>query len=263
MKAAGARSTTASLLGTRKARGPLATGVTRSARRAGAAALLVALAACDPYVQGNGVYFEESRNVGTFTGLHVEDGIVATVSVNPVSQASSVLVSGDANVVPWIETEIEQDATYGAILHVSISQDFEKTIPPSTVIQLPQFRYVLARQGSKVTATGASAPLFTVDGSEGSQIELVGPGGIGGDVPAGTALDVTLATGSRLVAKWYIVTNAADVALSGASVAEIHSDGGVVGSVTGQSRLDNRFGTGSCAGVTKDATSSVDCDDGS
>ncbi|HEY6098390.1 MAG TPA: DUF2807 domain-containing protein, partial [Anaeromyxobacter sp.] len=77
-----------------------------------AAALLSvagALAGCQPYVQGNGVYREERRNdLGAFTGVHLEDGIEATVTAGIAQQM--VTVSGDANVLPYIETEVRTEA---------------------------------------------------------------------------------------------------------------------------------------------------------
>jgi len=55
-------------------------------------------------VNGNGSFLEEPRQVAPFVGIAVDLGIEATVEVGP---AQSVKLSGDANLVPDIETSVE------------------------------------------------------------------------------------------------------------------------------------------------------------
>lgn len=235
-------------------RGAGATPLPRSAHRVATWALLAAaLAGCDPYVQGNGVYLEERRSgLAPFVGLHLEDGIEATVTAH--AEAQGVLVSGDANVVPYIRTEVQVDGGR-AVLHVFISQQFGRTIPPRAAIEAPAFEYVLATQGSRAHVRDAATPSFTVVADQGSTLDLAGPGG----VAAGESISVELASGAVLDATFYPVSQSASVELSGASIARLHSDGPVTGTVANASELDNLSGTGDCAAVVRDETSKVRC----
>ncbi len=235
--------------------GGRATPLARSVLRAGAAALLaLALGGCDTFVQGNGVYFEEIREgVPSFVGLHVEDGIQATVTAQAASQR--VLVSGDANVVPHIRTEVKVDGGL-PVLHVFIAENFDKTIPPGAVIEVPSFEYVLATQGARVRVANAGTAIFTVVADQGSALEVSGRNGVD---PAGETIEVYLSSGAVLDATRYPVSATATVDLGGASTARLHSDGPVTGTVANASLLQNLYGTGHCAGVVKDDTSTVTC----
>jgi hypothetical protein len=232
-----------------------ATPLARSILRSGAAALLaLALAGCDPYVQGNGVYYEESRNdVAPFVGLHVEDGIAVTVTAQAAAQ--SVLVGGDANVVPYIRTEVRMDGGR-PVLHVLIPEQFDRTIPPLAVIAAPSFEYVRATQGARVSVWDAGTAIFTAVADQGSWLRVDGKSGVD---PAGETIEVALASGAVLDATRYPVSQTASVELSGASNARLHSDGPVTGTVADASVLDNLYGTGDCAAVVKDASSQVSC----
>lgn len=226
----------------------------RSTRRLGLALALAAgaLAACEPFLQGNGVYREERRpDVGPFTGVHVESGIDAAVTAGVADR--SVTVSGDDNVVPYIETEVRTDSGL-QVLHVWVSKAFVGTIPPRAVIEVPSLEYAFATQSSRVSGKSLAASSFEVVADQSSTVVLEGAA-----VPAGESLDVRLATGAVLSATAYAVSGGAEVQLSGGSVARIRSDGPVSGTVTGGSVLENLQGTGSCAGVTADGNSTLSC----
>lgn len=255
MEALGAGVPTSSALSSPSTCSGRATPLARSVLRSGAAALLaLGLAACDTFVQGNGIYYEEYRDdVAPFVGLHVEDGIQATVTAQAAAQR--VLVSGDATVVPYIHTEVKMDGGR-PVLHVFIPEPFDKTIPPATVIEVPSFEYVVATQGARVRVGNAGTAIFTVVADQGSAIQLSGRSGVD---PAGETIEVELASGAVLDATRYPVSNTAAVDLSGASAARLHSDGPVTGTVANASLLDNLYGTGHCAGVSKDDTSTVTC----
>jgi hypothetical protein len=100
-----------------------------------------------------------------------------------------------------------------------------------------------------VEASEIAADRFTVEAHEGSQVKLVG---------AADSIEVTLASGGRLDARGFHV-DGAEVALSGASLAQLCSDGPVTGTVVGSSVLDNLLGEGTCAGVSSDPTSQLHC----
>jgi hypothetical protein len=232
------------------------TGRARAARRLGAALAAVALAACEPYVQGNGVYLEEDRSgsVGPFVGLRVEDGIQATVTDGAAAQG--VLVSGDANVVPYIKAEVKTIEIRGAplaVLHVTLDppgDEYGVTIPPRAVVRATDLRYVAAAEASKVNAFDAATTAMVVDGHGGSEVTLRGAGG--------ESLHATLVSAS-LDAGSYAV-DLAEVSLAASSRAELHAQVTVTGAAQGASAVDNLLGTGTCD-VTLDATSTLACHD--
>lgn len=253
MEALPARGPTSRALGFPSARLPGATPVPRSTRLLAAALALVAgaLAACEPFVQGNGVYREERRDVGPFTGVHVESGVEATVAAGVTDQ--SVTVSGDANVVPYIMAEVRTESGL-QVLHVWISKAFVGAIPPRAVIEVPSLQYAFATQSSRVNGKSLAAASFEVVADQGSNVVLEGA-----VLPAGESIDVRLATGAVLNATAYGVSAGAEVQLSGGSIARLHSDGSVSGTVTGGSLLENLQGAGSCAAVAVDGTSTLSC----
>lgn len=217
-----------------------------SARLAGLLALVLgalAAAGCSPYVQGNGVYGEEVRTPAeTFTGVQVEDGMEATVVAGAAAQR--VVVSGDANLLPYIETAVITDQGSGPVLHVSI--DFHggsgsPTIPPRVVVSLAELRYLQAADDSHATATGVATPLLTLEAHGKSDLLVSGAGGLRVEV---------IASESAVDAGSYPVSEGALVDLSAGSRAELQSDGPVAGTVRGGCTLDNLLGAGSCAGVT-------------
>jgi Putative auto-transporter adhesin, head GIN domain len=251
MEPAATRVPTSSAVGSARACVAGATRMARSARGLRAAALLAgALAGCEPYVQGNGVYHEERRPTGAFTGVHVGSGIDATVTAGAPS--GSVTVSGDANVVPYIEAEVRTDSGR-EVLFLQVSRVFSGTIPARAVIEIPALEYAFATDGAKVTGKRVAAASFQVVADRGSNVVLEGAA-----TPAGDTVYVRLGTGALLDATAY-VSGGATVQLSGGSIARLHSDGAVNGTVTDGSLVDNFQGAGSCAGIVADGASRLNC----
>jgi hypothetical protein len=245
---------TSAPLGSPSLRGGSATPPRRRARPFGVALLAgLALAGCEPYVQGNGVFLEEDRSssFGPFTGLHVEDGIRVTLTANVEQQ--SVRVSGDANLLPYVTTEIRQENVHGQatkVLHLSIdAKDYDPAIPVIAVLDVSAVRYLSASQGSRIDARGAAATEMIVDARERSSVLLAGTGG--------SALRATL-DAAEVDAGSYPV-DVANVSLTNQSRIELHADVGVFGSAQGKSQVDNLLGDGSCAAVTVDAESTRLC----
>jgi hypothetical protein len=229
------------------------TGRARAARLLGTV-LAGALAACEPYVQGNGVYLEEDRSGGVvpFVGVRVEDGIQATVTDGAAAQ--TVVVSGDANVVPYIKAEVRTIEVRGAqlaVLHLTLDppgDDYGVTIPPRAVVRATELGYVAAAEASKVNAFDAATAAMVVDGHGGSEVTLRGPGG--------ESLHATLVA-AALDAGSYAV-DLAEVSLAAGSRAELHAQVTVTGEAQGASAVDNLLGTGTCD-VTLDETSTLAC----
>ncbi len=250
-------SRTVSALGTSRNRGGRATALPRSARGArgllAAAALALALG-CNPEVQGNGVYLEQSRTTGDFQGLEIRDGVAAHVTAG---QALSVKVIGDANVVPNITTEVFDPEPVGTamirVLHVVVGFAYQATIPPAVIITVPEFRYVKAEGASPVEVKRAAADLFTVRAKGSAQVTLVGAAGRSGDL-----LDVVLSNQTLLDATQY-PTSGAFVELHDKGTAKLHSNGPVTGSLFDSSRLDNLLGSGDCTSVAVEGTATRIC----
>lgn len=219
---------------------------TRIAARARAGPLLVLggalallLGACEPYVEGNGVWREETRDVGaSFVGLAVEDGIQATVTAG--APAQEVKVSGDENLLDYVETVVKDRAGFGAVLEVRVTSTYDSKNPLKVTVAVPVIAYVAAADASPVTVAEASAPLFTVDARDGSNVVLSGPGG--------EELELVLAGGQRggahIDARSYPVDEAR-VALTSGSRAEVRAAISVEGTAAGGSRLEN-LGAGAC-----------------
>jgi len=254
MQAEAARARTSPALRSSRARGASATPLPRSARRLGVAALLVAALACRPYVQGNGVFLEEDRSpsVGPFTGVHVEDGIDATVTSGAATQ--SVVVSGDANVVKYVKTEVKTETVRGVavgVLHVSVDVpggEFETTIPIRAVIRVRALGFAAASEDARIDVADAATPELVIEARGGSQVSVRGLGG--------TSLYATL-DAAALDAGSYAVSFA-EVNLTAKSFAQLRADVTVTGSVQGASTVENLLGTGVCD-VTKDEASTVRC----
>lgn len=252
MRVVGARLHTRSALGSSRERGAGATPPPRSARSAGFAALaLLALAACEPYVQGNGVYLEENRTPEgvVLVGLHVEDGLEVAVTSGAAQQ--HVTVSGDANLVEYIVTDV-QDEGGGAVLHLRIDAPggWSSTIPPRAVVRLVQLEYLLVRGDSQVSVADAAAPLLTILASEGSDVDVAGAGGAAIAVTASSAI---------VDAGAYPVTEGASVDLSEGARVELRSDAEVTGTVRSACTLDNLLGAGSCVSVVVEGDGTLLC----
>jgi hypothetical protein len=234
------------------------------ARGLAAAAALALVAGCNPYVQGNGVYAEEDRTgtVGEFAGLQIESGDIRggdrLSAVVTSGEARSVRVTGDANLVREIVTEVESEfvgTTTIQVLHVRISLEdqYDPTIGLQVAISIPSFSFVRAEGASTVQVKRAGAPVFTVDASGSSSVTVTGAEGHIGDL-----IDATLANDTLLDATNY-PTARARVDLSGKGTAKLHSNGPVTGTAANDSLLDNLLGTGDCNGVVVSGSATKLC----
>jgi hypothetical protein len=201
---------------------------------------LATLAACDPLLQGNGVYAERPVRVGSFIGLWASNGVGAAVTVAGGAE-QSVTITGDENLVAdhirWELVDPEPQgitSAAGKVLHVYVSPaDFVPVIPPRVVITRPDLAFVRGDDGASLEVKRAIGSTATAG-------------------PLAAALD-----GASLDARAY-PTSGAVVVLTAGSRAQLHSDGPVTGSVSADSRLDNTLGAGHCL-VTPAGPESVTC----
>jgi hypothetical protein len=206
----------------------------RSLWKGVALASLCALAACKTYVNGNGVYDEELRDAGPFVGIAVDLGVLADVEVG---EATSVLISGDANLIPDIETRVED----GVLVVGTWLDGFDPSLPLRLAVTTPYLEIARAAGASDLEVFGAEVSVsFEARAVERSAIHLAGAGG--------PALAATLEGGSHLEASNFPAGEAA-VSLGGGSVAELRVSGEVTGTLSGGSDL-RIYGGGNCSLVT-------------
>lgn len=202
--------------------------------RAVALALLALGAACTPEIQGSGVFHEETRSVPPFVGVKVDDPLLASISIGPEQR---VRVSGDANVVLQLETEVHTDAVRQLrVLELRVTDDFTPVHPLRVDVTVPELRLLDAEDAATVSADGVSAEELEVEASDGSVVRLAGPGG--------AHLEASLSGGSHLDASAYPVATAT-VALTGGARAELLASGVVEGTAAPGCVVEN-LGAGLC-----------------
>ncbi len=231
----------ARILGVPRGRRLGATALPRSARVLGALALAAAALACDPYVQGNGVYLEVVRDPGPFAGVHVDDRIEVTASV-VAGDVHTVRVSSDANVLDYVRTEVQAVDVRGesvGVLRIWVDEPgagVDPTIPIRAVIEGGSLRYLDAIRASRLEARDVAAPDLDVSGSEGADVVVKGLGG--------TTLHATLADATADLGAWAV--QYADVMLTGRSSLDLRASLTVAGEAHGTSTLENLDPAGVC-----------------
>ena len=197
---------------------------------------LLALAGCDSYVHGNGVYGQEARSVPAFGGVSIGLGILGTVRSG--ASETAVTISGDANVLQYIKTEVVD-----GILTTRLSgvDDFDSDHPIQLVVATPQLAYAEGYEGawvsvSSITETGT----FTGRAREGSALVLSGA-----DLVEATLLSLSAAGTSAIDAVAYPAIDAS-ATLSGGSRAQVTLTGTATGTLSDGSTL-TIHGGGACA----------------
>lgn len=235
------RARTCGPLGTSSNRGADAT--VRRRGRAGrpvagllAAVALVGAAGCDYRESGNGKYYEAPIHPADFAGVRTEDGIDAVITISSTA-TQTVILTGDENIVKdnlrWSVDPEQVGSTSIQILHVWASPRFDPVIPARVVVTRPS--------------------LALVGGEGGVDLQISGTPGWTAPGPLHVELD-----GATLTASDYAVDGAV-VELERGSLAVLHSDGPVGGTVAADSQLDNRRGSGSCAAVATSGSGNVRC----
>jgi len=201
---------------------------------------------CERWVVGDGVFAESARNVATFTGLRVENGIEVNVASGAGSQA--VRVSGDENVLQYVKTTVVDDPLGPTLSVKTTVHHVESTHPLLVTVDVQAFDHVEADDGARVSVENATAGTFTVWANEGASVELAGSGG--------AHLDATVSGSARLDARSWVAGDAR-VALVDGGEALLHVDGDVTGTVGSRAMLEND-GEGPCQ-VTSSSDATIDC----
>ncbi|QDE69199.1 head GIN domain-containing protein [Myxococcus xanthus] len=211
--------------------------IAKSGAWVGTALLAVALTACSsgPFVEGNGRVVESEREIPSFDEVVVNDGISATVVVDP-AQPASVIVEGDSNLVSLMRTEVLS----GAMLRVHFLADdvghwesanplrVRITVPTLTSFQrsgggtadlsgsidVPSF-LLTASGGGTIRARGFVTERLTLETSGGAETTLEGQA---------TLLDSEMSGGGRLFATG-LQTRDARLESSGGGTTEVRVSG--------------------------------------
>jgi hypothetical protein len=201
-----------------------------------ASTLALTLPACHGDVQGNGLPGSEQRNVGAFDQLEVGVGIEATVVTGAASQV--VTLSGDSNLLEFIETVVEAGALKVRLHH---TDRIDPIVPLRLTVQATALHRVRAYEASILEISGAGSGAagfsFEVEASARSNVHLAGPGG--------HQLLVNLSGGAGLDASGYPVAEA-NLLVSGGSQLRLQAAGDPVGSASAGSSVVITGG-GSCA----------------
>jgi hypothetical protein len=88
---------------------------------------LVILSGCTPVTWGNGIPRTEQRPLGNFSRIEARGGIA--LILRPAAK-DSMEVSGDANIVPLIRTEINGDT-----LQITATSRFRQSLTPTVVVR--------------------------------------------------------------------------------------------------------------------------------
>jgi hypothetical protein len=142
-------------------------------------------------LRGDGHIVEEARAVRSFSGVEISHGMVAEVTVGP---ETSVKIKGDANLLPHIETRVEDG-------HLVVGVKDEHNLRPSEPIRLtvvtPTLLAVEASGGSEVRAQATAGREFSISASGGSEIEITGIQSDAVTVEASGGSEISLSGGGR------------------------------------------------------------------
>jgi hypothetical protein len=215
-----------------------------------ALALAAPLAGCEPYVEGNGVRGEQTRDVPAFVGVAVSDGIQGLVTGGAAER--SVRVEGDENVLQYVETVVEERPPHGSVLVVRANTSYRSDHALQVHVGVPALAFVSATAASPVSVSGAAGDVLTVEASDGSNVSLEGVGG--------ARLVATLGGGqhggARLDAREYPVQQV-DVAVSDGAVVSVRASAAVQGSAAGAGTRVENSGGGACAVTASDGAEVV------
>ncbi len=195
--------------------------------------LMVALlVGCGPAVHGSGTLVEVERETSGFAAVELEDGIAATIVVDP-TQPRRVRLVGDDNLVERIRTEVGPD---GNTLYVHFPEDevgsWHSDNPLRAEVTVPELELLAVSGGGIVDLSGTlDAPAFELETSGGSLVRARGLNTeslnieqSGGSIVEleGFARKLTsdLSGGSQLLGR-KLGTHEAELSASGASTVEL------------------------------------------
>jgi len=131
-----------------------------------AAALVVSLSIGS--TRGSGNIKEETRQVGTLSGISVGNGIQATATIGP---NTSVVLRGDDNLLPMIQTEVVDGKL---TVEVRSGGGISPTQPIKLTVVTPKLTSASASGGARLTADATAGPEFTGEAGGGAKVSIKG-----------------------------------------------------------------------------------------
>lgn len=207
-----------------------------------AVSVLVAVASCtlaDADVRGSGQPGREARKVASFSEISLAGSMALEVTVGP---ATSVVVTGDANVVPLVRTAVRGDR-----LLIDTRESYSSQQPLVVRVTTPRLT-ALASSGS-----GDS----TVRGTAGANLDLLVSGSGEIDAAGRTERLVARVTGSGAIEAAGLTAAQARASVSGSGDIELTVTEALDASVSGSGRIRYR---GNPAKIARRVSGSGDID---
>ncbi len=143
-------------------------------------ALVGPLMACNA-VEGNGEFAQETRNTPLFDVIEVDGGeieVITSVTHKPGQRQVSLLLEGDSNLLPLVETHIS-----GRRLILDSECELDPSLPLRLRIAMPSLRAVEINGSGRVTVENVGAESVVVDVSGSGDVSLEGQvGTLRGDI---------------------------------------------------------------------------------
>jgi hypothetical protein len=129
-------------------------------------------------VQGSGIAVEDKRDVPTFFEVEARDSASVVLTVQPSSAGTptsvEVTVSGDDNIVPYVET-----AVVGGVLQVGFRDNMllDTSVPLRVTATVPKLLASRSWDSANVKVSGLQNESFSVEAADSSDVELSGKTG--------------------------------------------------------------------------------------
>jgi len=199
-------------------------------------ALLFPLAAaCDLGEGGSGVLLAENRPVGAFTSFELDGAGTVEITVDPERADGLLRVSGDDNILPLVETKVEDGR-----LHIRPVRSIRPDLPLRFQAVVSTLEGVILKGAGDIRVEGIDADTFRLDVSGTGSIHLEGRTG---NLEAGISGAASLHAAG-------LHSRSATIRLSGAGKAEVHASQELHAKVSG-------VGTITCHGKPAQVDQSV------
>ncbi|MBZ4418629.1 head GIN domain-containing protein [Myxococcus sp. RHSTA-1-4] len=137
---------------------------------AGLSLLVTLLTGCGPHLTGSGNVIAEERETSDFVAVEIEDGIEATIVVDP-TQARKVRLTGDDNLVERLRTEVAGDDTLRIHFPRQEVAGWTSDNPLRAEVTVPDLKSLQVSGGSTLDLSGTlSSPSFSLEASGGSRV---------------------------------------------------------------------------------------------
>jgi len=170
--------------------------------------LLPFAAACDLGVGGSGVLLEENRPVGAFTRFELAGAGTVEITVDPKRADGLLQVSGDDNILPLVETKVEDGR-----LRIRPVRSIRPDLPLRFRAVVSGLEGVELQGAGRIRVSGIAAGTFRLDLSGAGSVRLEGEAE---NLEAGISGAVSLDAAG-------LHARSATVRLSGAGKAEVHA----------------------------------------